>query len=310
MNSPAVLWFEKVNNIVLNGERAWIQSSFFVHFICEIIILFLNTWVNEQKRILILHKSEIRKNEVVCLFAQEMHRVSGQTCFMHAHACTEIIWYRGITGWLLQDGQRMAYRDGDIGIYQPVGEHADECKTSGAQICIGINSDDAQTLHAGICRADRETLRVFERVRAELNRHDDWQQKRLNLLASCLVLELCRQQALSTTDGPVIPQAVAKARQIMDTRFAEPLSMSSVAEECRVNADYLRQLFIKWMGQPPMQYLIGKRLAAACDLLRLNQETNAQIAARVGIPNPYYFSRLFRKRMGQTPSAYRARYTR
>ncbi|MFG0251175.1 MAG: helix-turn-helix transcriptional regulator [Phycisphaeraceae bacterium JB051] len=204
----------------------------------------------------------------------------------------------------------MSYRDGDIGIYQPVGEHADECKTSGAEICIGINSDEAQTLQPGVWRADRATLAVFKRVREELSRHDDWQHKRLNLLASCLVLELCRQQASSIKDGPAIPKTVVKARQIMDTRYDEPLSMTDVADECHVHADYLRQLFIKWFGQPPMQYLINKRLAAACDLLRLNQENNAQIAARVGIPNPYYFSRLFRKRMGQTPSAYRARYAR
>ncbi len=57
-----------------------------------------------------------------------------------------------------------------------------------------------------------------------------------------------------------------------------------------------------------MRYLIRKRLESACDLLRLNQETTRRIAARVGIENPYYFSRLFRNRFGLTPTQYRARY--
>jgi AraC-like DNA-binding protein len=84
--------------------------------------------------------------------------------------------------------------------------------------------------------------------------------------------------------------------------------VAGVAAELGVGSDYLRQAFVKWVDEPPIRYLIRKRLEAACDLLRLNQEKTADIAERVGIPNPYYFSRLFRQRMGCTPSDYRARY--
>jgi len=73
-----------------------------------------------------------------------------------------------------------------------------------------------------------------------------------------------------------------------------------------INQDYLRQLFVKYVGEPSQRYLIRRRLEAACDLLRLNQERTAVIARRVGFANAYYFSRLFRQRLGTTPSQYRA----
>ncbi|MCC6579982.1 MAG: helix-turn-helix transcriptional regulator [Phycisphaeraceae bacterium] len=256
-----------------------------------------------------LHKTESNRSDPVCLFAVELKSVDGQTCFMHSHACTEIIWTRGGTGWMLQDGQRLRYGDGDIGLYQPGMEHGDVCERACTHLCVGVSGGGAELLRPGILHADHATIAILKRVHAELDRRDEWRQKRLNLLSGCLVLELQRQLMSAMELKPHMPQPVIEAKLILDTRYAQPLTMTAVAEECDIQPDYLRQLFIKWIGEPPMRYLIRKRLAAACDLLRLNQQTNAQVAARVGIPNPFYFSRLFHQRIGESPSRYRRRHT-
>ena len=233
---------------------------------------------------------------------------AGQRCFMHTHACTEIIWYCGCAGWLPQGGERLRYRSGDIAIYQPGLVHGDECEKQGSQVCLGITGVRAQELIPGVWRADAGTRRACAQLRHELGRHDDGRQDRLDLLGGLVVLELHRQLAAHSPSSRPVPPHVRAAQQIFDNQFSKPLSIARVARDLSINPDYLRQLFLKHTGETPNHYLIRKRLECACDLLRLNQESTRQIAARAGIDNPYYFSRLFRTRYNLTPTEYRNRY--
>jgi AraC-like DNA-binding protein len=255
-----------------------------------------------------MHKSEMTAGPPICLFAAELRAAGGQRCFLHTHACTEIVWYRGCAGWLPQGAERLRYGDGDIGVYQPGVLHGDECETRGTQVCVGVTGAGAENLLPGVWRADDNTRMACEQLRRELGRHDEQRQERLNLLSGWLVLELRRQLATHADAGPREPPHVTATRRLFDTRFAEPLSIGGIAAELSIHPDYLRQCFIQWTGETPIRYLIRKRLESACDLLRLNQENTRRIAARVGIENPYYFSRLFRNRFGLTPTQYRARY--
>lgn len=256
-----------------------------------------------------MNKSETPSSASACFFALELQTGAGQRCFMHTHACTEIIWYCGCEGWLPQGTERLRYRNGDIAVYQPGVLHGDECEKRGTQVCLGVTGTGAEELLPGVWHADTDTRKACQQLRRELGRHDDGRQDRLNLLGGLLVLELRRQLATHAATGPLEPPHVTEARRIFDTQFAKSLSIAGVAAELSINPDYLRQLFIKHTGETPIHYLIRKRMEHACDLLRLNQETTVKIAARVGIENPYYFSRLFRNRFGLPPSQYRAKYT-
>ncbi len=253
-----------------------------------------------------MHKSE--KTQPVCLFAAALRINSDQTGLMHTHACTELIGYRGCRGWLMQGGDRLRYEDGDIGVYQPGISHGDACDTGGIQLCVGIVGGRAEQLPLGVWPGDPRTQAVFDQIHAALDLRDEWHQERLNLLGGWLLVELLRQLAHTTAQALRDPYPVEAARRIIDTRFSEDLSMAEIAGELAIHPDYLRQLFVKWVGESPQRYLIRKRLDAACDLLRLNQESTASVADQVGISNPYYFSRLFHQRIGETPSHYRARY--
>ncbi|MDD5707746.1 MAG: helix-turn-helix transcriptional regulator [Kiritimatiellae bacterium] len=244
------------------------------------------------------------------MFAIELEIADGQSCFAHTHACTEIIWYRGCSGWMPQGGVRFRYRDGDVAVYQPGLTHGDACERGGRQICLGISGGGAERLPAGVWRADTGVRAALVQIRGLLGCRDEWRQARLNLLGGWLVVELGRQLSGAATRAPREPNVVSAARRLLDSSYADDLSVTGIAAELGVNPDYLRQLFVERVGEPPRRYLIRKRLEAACDLLRLNQESTAAIAARVGIANPYYFSRLFRRRLGVTPSQYRARYAR
>ena len=72
--------------------------------------------------------------------------------------------------------------------------------------------------------------------------------------------------------------------------------------------DYIRKLFKKATGSTPHQYLLRLRLHAAADLL-MNPDgkkpTINDITRTCGFRDPFYFSRMFKKKYGVSPSSYR-----
>jgi len=66
-----------------------------------------------------------------------------------------------------------------------------------------------------------------------------------------------------------------------------------------------RRLFIKWMGQPPQQYLHSNRLERARQLLESTDWAIADISHQVGFASSSHFARTFRQTFGNTPEQYR-----
>jgi transcriptional regulator GlxA family with amidase domain len=59
------------------------------------------------------------------------------------------------------------------------------------------------------------------------------------------------------------------------------------------------------MGMAPSDYVINLRINVACDLLKSSDMSIKEIAASVGYDNAHFFSKLFKKKTGVSPKAYR-----
>ena len=69
-----------------------------------------------------------------------------------------------------------------------------------------------------------------------------------------------------------------------------------------------RSAFKKHTGVSPNEYIITQRISAACQLLVQTDKSISEIAAEVGYGDQYYFSRIFKKKMGVPPLGYRRKY--
>ena len=67
----------------------------------------------------------------------------------------------------------------------------------------------------------------------------------------------------------------------------------------------LARRFHELVGEPPMTFLTGWRMAIAADLLLEPGVTVGQAAERVGYGSPFTFSTAFKRHFGQSPRAYR-----
>ncbi len=81
--------------------------------------------------------------------------------------------------------------------------------------------------------------------------------------------------------------------------------MERYAEVCQISESSFYQHFKDWAGVSPNEYRINMRISAAKSMLRNSSITIREIAEQVGFPDPYYFSRCFRRAVGVSPRSYR-----
>lgn len=91
----------------------------------------------------------------------------------------------------------------------------------------------------------------------------------------------------------------------VDTELCADLSLKSLSERLSVNASYLSTLFKKEMGMSLTDFVNHRRISHAQKLLTSTDMPIKSIALKCGIPDVYYFSRLFKRITGTTPKAYR-----
>ncbi|MFP4211152.1 MAG: response regulator transcription factor [Alkalispirochaeta sp.] len=100
------------------------------------------------------------------------------------------------------------------------------------------------------------------------------------------------------------PLVLKQAVRFIDTHFAEPLQLTSVAEHCEVSPGYLSRLFAEHIGVSFNDHLNTVRLDTAERMLTEADRPVKEIAYEVGYQDPNYFSRIFKKFKGVSPSRY------
>jgi AraC-like DNA-binding protein len=98
---------------------------------------------------------------------------------------------------------------------------------------------------------------------------------------------------------------IAEAVEHIRTHLAETLPVQRLAELGHVSRSRFAQLFRQQVGQPPREFQNSCRIDRAKDLLLLTAEPVSEIAREVGIDDPKYFSRLFARHVGVSPSRFR-----
>ncbi len=99
---------------------------------------------------------------------------------------------------------------------------------------------------------------------------------------------------------------VETARQyILENYENEDLTLNSVASHVNVSPSHLSALFSQKTGQTFVKYLTNVRMDKARELLKCTNMRSNEISEEVGYKDSHYFSYLFKKKQGCTPTQYR-----
>ena len=85
----------------------------------------------------------------------------------------------------------------------------------------------------------------------------------------------------------------------------EDISLNTAANVANVSSNHFSALFSQNMGQTFIEYLTSLRMNKAKELLRCTGMRSSEIAGEIGYKDAHYFSYLFKKTQGMTPSDYR-----
>lgn len=134
------------------------------------------------------------------------------------------------------------------------------------------------------------------------------------LLKPCRSTEICSRLraalGLEEKEGKEEPEraenpVLRTARKYMRDHLTETLSLAEVAEKAGVSTAYLSTLFSQHMGCGFVDYLNKTRVEYACHYMVDGEMKIYEIAFKAGFRDEKYFSRVFKKVVGQSPSEYR-----
>ena len=91
----------------------------------------------------------------------------------------------------------------------------------------------------------------------------------------------------------------------IEENYQHPISIDEIADVCNFSSSHFMKYFKKVMGTSFTDYLNEYRLSMASRLLLSSSDNILEIASECGYDNLSYFNRLFKKKYGVTPSAYR-----
>lgn len=101
------------------------------------------------------------------------------------------------------------------------------------------------------------------------------------------------------------PEAVLQALDYIEAHYAEKITLDQVANYAFMNSTYMSELFKKEMGITLNDYINNLRIIHACEYIRFSDCSMAQVAEYCGFSDQNYFTKVFKKIVGKTPSQYR-----
>ena len=106
-----------------------------------------------------------------------------------------------------------------------------------------------------------------------------------------------------------VPSVISEAKLDMSQNYSNAnLMLQDVAKAVNMSKSRFSTVFSQTTGQSFTEYLIYLRLSKAKELLKTSNLKSSQIATEIGYNDSHYFSYIFKKNVGMTPSDYRSQY--
>lgn len=217
-------------------------------------------------------------------------------------------------GWLRTDGEWQAVGCGDL-IWLPPGmAHAYQADSVAPWSIswVHLRGDSADWLRGASGYTD-EPVRHWGLQHTLVGgfaqlleaRHSGYRFQPFLLTASRLRALLCQLPLLSPVRDTSLD--LDGLHTYMRDNLHQRLELAQLAAFCNLSKFHFVNRYRALTGRTPVQHFLHLKIEYACQLLDSSSCGIAQVSQAVGYDDSYYFSRLFSKVMGLSPSAYRQR---
>ncbi len=174
--------------------------------------------------------------------------------------------------------------------------------------CVRLSGMDAflrdchPPLNRAVCLKDSSALkRCLDALAREAGEARVCAEEAASLNAALALIEFLR----STEDEPCpLPspsqRANAALRRMLD-EYRRPWRVDELSAQAGVSSSYLTKFCRREYGKSPMVLLLDKRMTVAVSLLAAPDATVGRVCEAAGFSDVYYFSRVFRQKLGRPP---------
>lgn len=145
---------------------------------------------------------------------------------------------------------------------------------------------------------DKILMEAADRIRQRNHHHD-------TVLNDPGQKEKIIQKELPESDPEVQSDAVKDAIRYISEHLSQNMSIRDIADYAHLNPQYFMRLFKKETSKSVLEYITESRLTFAKKMLRQTNLPITEVALSAGYDNFSYFSKLFRRNEGMSPSEYR-----
>ncbi len=148
---------------------------------------------------------------------------------------------------------------------------------------------------------------IFQTIIQEMQLHKLHYEEYISLLLTELLILVNRHTVKKVKINSFVQNEIESALSYFNTNYNKDINIDAYAASKNMSTSWFIQNFKKYSGSTPMQYILSLRIFNARNLLETTSYNITEIANIIGYEDPLYFSRLFKKQVGLSPSEYRKR---
>ncbi len=154
-----------------------------------------------------------------------------------------------------------------------------------------------------------ESIVRLEELIAEMRREMELQEsgyiQSLKLRLDLLLIELSRKHGQNSSHQHEALLQLEGVLRYIDAQIGQTITLATLCTQAAMSVSTLTRYFQRCFGCSPMHFVLQRRLQLAQDLLRNSERRISDIAKSVGIQNPNYFSRVYKKYFKHSPQEQR-----
>lgn len=222
----------------------------------------------------------------------------------HAHEEWELVYCTGGKGeFVFENGTTLTYEEGEAIAVPPHERHANNSSEGFTNIHIRVTDHTLPYKSAFRVSDDSENHLLSAFREAKYYFLSDIQRRELVLTALGYLISSYMVVYRSNND---FSEPVDQIRSQILKHYSDPaFELEKHIRSLPFHYDYLRKLFKKEMSVTPLEYMTNLRMKKAETLLTImwsNEYSMSEVADMCGFDDPLYFSRVFKKHYGCSPS--------